>query len=614
MRDQDYGLATQYSELLWYAVPGLATAGFLRSRLKTIAEKLGYPPKRVKILRSYTTETVAPLIEVYGLLSRFQLSIDLGQYNTYLQELMTPDAIAANEVPDVTLIALHTRTAAPALWNGADPNEIANSSSWLVDSLQKALHHYRSVVATPIIVQLLDYPPAPPAVAQGDDGRDDRFAEIKRANDGLRAIAGEIPDCHVFDVNTLIEQEGAGRWHDERNWSLAKVPFRNEFSAPLALAWYQHLRPALGAPYKVLVTDLDHTLWGGVLGEDGPAGLLMSADGAGAPFRKIQESLVSLKQRGFLLAIASKNDEHSALSVLDDHPDCLLKRADFVTMRINWEPKSDNIRSMADELSLGLDSFVFLDDNPTERAEVSLQLPQVRIFPYDTKLETAARLLTAHPDLQRLHITAEDRVRTDLYRNLKDQRKALNSAPSRDEFLVSLDQVITLEDLGDTTFVRMAELEKKTNQFNLRTRRFSETDLRAFHASDQAIVLAFRVQDRFGDNGVIGSAVVTIAGPVASVDNFLMSCRVIGRDVETAMLAVIARVAREKRCERLVGSYAPTAKNKPAADFYGKRGFKLRISEFTEGDGAIEIWEREIDSLLLHAPRTIRLNSSCPST
>jgi len=565
-----HAFALHQAEELWLAAPTMATAGFLKSRIPPIAESLHFATKRIAILRGFTVETATPLLEVCGLISRFRLDIQLGQYNAYIQELIDPNGPI--QAADMVLVALHTRTAAPALWSGIDVNEMQAAGDWLCETIATSLESFRAISSAPLLLQGLDLPPGDPADSEVKARRDG----VAAVNTRLKALISALPDCHFFDINVLTEKTGA-KWHDERNWNIAKAPFRTDRAADLALLWWRLVRPILAAPCKVIVTDLDDTLWGGILGEDGPEKLRM---GAGTGYRSVQETMLSLKQRGFLLAVASKNDESVALPVLTSHPDCRVRPDDLVTMRINWQPKSANIRAMAEELALGLESFVFLDDNPVERAQVAADLPMVRILPHRADPTETARMLTEHPELQRLAVTAEDAARTALYKARQASNSMGGADPARRAaFLESLQQKIVVEELSDDAFKRIADLEKKTNQFNLRTRRFTESQLRAFAAGPASFVLAFRVLDRFGDNGIVGMAAVSREGDAAAIENFLMSCRVIGRDVEFVMLGEIARRAAQLGCASLTGSYAPTAKNDVARSFYASAGLKPLAEE-----------------------------------
>ena len=572
-----FALALHQAEQLWYTAPTMATAGFLKSRIAPVADALGFVAKRVAILRGFTVETSTPLLEVCALLSRFRLDVQLGQYNAYVQELM--DSSGVTQGADLVLLALHTRTAAPALWSGSDPSEMQSAIDWLCNTLATSLESFRAASPAPLLLQGLDLPPGDPNDPLVKMRRD----HVATANARLRMLVATLPDSYFFDIDALTEKANA-KWHDERNWNVAKAPFRTDRAPDLAMLWWQLMRPLLAAPCKVIVTDLDNTLWGGILGEDGADNLLM---GPGTGYRGVQEALLALKQRGFLLAVASKNDETAALPVLERHPDCIVRPDDVVAMRIDWSPKAGNIRAMAEELSLGLDSFAFLDDNPIERAQVASELPMVRILPHDMDAARTAHMLSAHPELQRLAVTAEDAARTELYKARRERHAGASNDPAlRAAFLESLQQEILVEPLTDDAFKRIADLERKTNQFNLRTRRFSESQLRTFAAGPGSFVVAFRVVDRFGDNGIVGMAVVSHDGTKAAIENFLMSCRVIGRDVELVMLRDIAKRAAHVGCTHLTGSYAPTAKNDVASGFYVNAGFTALAN-----DGDTRTWQ-----------------------
>lgn len=581
--EQQFALAAHHAAQLWYTAPSLATANFIKARANPLIKNLKYHTKRLVILRSFSVETMIPALEAYGLNSRFCLDIRLGQYNAYMQELMDAENGSANSA-DAVLLALHTRTAAPALWNSKVRSEMEEASEWLSENMLISLETFRRSASAPLIIQGLDMPQR----EAGDSNYQERRNKVTDTNIRLSKIASSIPDCHFFTIDTLTEAENAD-WYDSRNWNIAKVPFRNAHTPQLAMLWFQRVRPVLASPAKVIVSDLDNTLWGGILGEDGPNNLAM---GQGTGYDAIQEALLSLRRKGFLLAIVSKNEEKSALSVLSSHADCLVRPEDIVSHRINWLPKSQNIQSLADELNLGLDSFVFLDDNPVERAEVATSLPSVRVLPFLSDPSQNAHMLMSHPDMQRLKVTQEDARRTSLYKTRQQRNiSEVDNPAQRRAFLKSLHQEVIFEELSEEVFVRAAELERKTNQFNLRTRRFTEADIRGFASHPSTEVFAFRVIDRFGDNGVVGVVIISLSGGVAHIENFLMSCRVIGRDVEYLALQVIVHQIKQRGVKKVFGSFEPTAKNTPARKFYSHAGFSLYSIE-----NDVEYWQTALSA------------------
>jgi FkbH-like protein len=353
----------------------------------------------------------------------------------------------------------------------------------------------------------------------------------------------------------------------------------------LAREYLRYLRAARGLNRKCIVLDLDNTLWGGVIGEDGLGGIQLGAEAPGNAFVAFQSELEKLWRRGILLAIASKNNPDDARAALEQHPDMLLRPSHFAAQRINWSSKAANIRELARELNIGLDSLVFLDDNPVERAQVRAELPQVLVPELPTDPADYRTCLLELGVFDTLALTAEDRQRNQQYADQRARREA-ESALSVDDYLADLDLVVEIELANPLNLARIAQLTNKTNQFNLTTRRYTEAEI-----SDRLArgwrVFGARVRDRFGDNGLTGLIMLT---PDWTIDTLLLSCRVMGRGVETALLAMASDEALRAGVSRLRGWFHPTDKNAPARDVYRDHGFAIA----DHGPDESVLWELDL--------------------
>jgi FkbH-like protein len=320
----------------------------------------------------------------------------------------------------------------------------------------------------------------------------------------------------------------------------------------------------------------DNTLWGGVIGEDGIEQITLGEEGLGLAYAEFQEELLNLTRKGILLAICSKNNEEDALAVFRQHPSMRLKEDHFAARRINWRDKAANLRELAEELNLGLDSFVFLDDNPAERSLVRTALPEVLVaeWPEDATLFKTALLELAGRHLLKVSLTAEDQARTSMYRGEGQRRLLLTSSDSLEEYYRSLDMTARIGCADAFSIPRIAQLTQKTNQFNLTTRRYSEADIRALAAAPNSLVLWLALRDRYSDNGIVGVLILRqTSAKQWLIDTLLLSCRVIGRKVENAFLAVACEALLEREAEELIGEYSPTSKNGLAATVYPDLGF-----------------------------------------
>jgi FkbH-like protein len=400
----------------------------------------------------------------------------------------------------------------------------------------------------------------------------------------LGAIASAQPDVLVNDVASLVMEMGYRQWFDPRLWHLARCRLGNAAMKRLAGNISALVRAWKGQTRKCIVLDLDHTLWGGIIGEDGLEGIALAEEGPGLAFTEFQEELAHLVRKGVLLAICSKNNEEDALEVLRVHPSMRLREESFAARRINWQDKAQNIRELAAELNLGLDSFVFIDDNPAERSLIRQSIPEVYVpeWPQEPSQYRAALLDLATEYFGRISITAEDRERTGMYRAERERATLAASSGSLTDYYRSLGMQARIGPADSFSIPRIAQLTQKTNQFNLTTRRYTEADIRAFSQQPDAVVLWLQLRDRFADQGIVGVLILKRESDDDwIVDTFLLSCRVIGRGVENAFLGYAARILLDRGAHHLAGEYLPTKKNGLAANVYRDCGFQL-IAE-TEG-------------------------------
>jgi FkbH-like protein len=382
-----------------------------------------------------------------------------------------------------------------------------------------------------------------------------------------------------------------------------KLPMRPDGMTALAAEWVRYLCPIAGRTVKVLVVDLDNTIWGGVIGEDGVASLQCSREYSGIAWWNVQRALLDIKERGILLAIASKNNREDAMEAFAAHPEMPLQPADFAAERINWCDKPSNLREIAAELNVGLDSLAFVDDNPAERERVRRELPEVAVLELPADPMAFAPAIRDCPVLERLTISEEDTRRSRYYSEQRDRAAALGSAASVEDFYRSLDQEVEIASVESSSLTRAAQLTQKTNQFNLTTRRYSEQQLAEFAAAPGCDAYTVRVRDRFGDNGLVGVMLTRSDAGVCRIETFLLSCRVISRTVETAMLSFLAGKARERGLTVLEGLFRPTAKNGPAADLFRSHGFEHCGS----ADGGTR-WTLDLTSAGVACPDWIRLS------
>ncbi|MFH1380390.1 MAG: HAD-IIIC family phosphatase [bacterium] len=384
----------------------------------------------------------------------------------------------------------------------------------------------------------------------------------------------------LFDFERIVALFGYRQICDEKFWYLGKIRYNNIGFQLLAGELHSLLDAYRGKSKKVLVVDLDNTLWGGVLGEEGVDGLLLSEDGEGKIYRDFQKALRSLKNMGVLFAVNSKNNESDVRELFDIHPMMVFKYDDFIIKKINWENKAANMIAIAEELNLGLDSIVFIDDSSVEREMIRRELPDVVVpeMPGDkTMLKKWFLSEVIYQFFPKVFLTPDDAHKTQQYQaNIQrtHSKKNLNLA----EFISGLKIKLQLFKNDASIKNRIAQLTQKTNQFNLRTQRYTDADIENFLKSGTAMVYGISYEDIFGKEGIIGAAIITNMEDTCFIDTFLMSCRIIGRDIEYQFLHAILNDLQKQKKEEITAQFIPTKKNALAESFYITAGFSEQKS------------------------------------
>ncbi len=458
-----------------------------------------------------------------------------------------------------------------------------------LDLLASALETYASAGAGPVIINTVPYAHAPTAgLIDGRHPSGTAWA-IAEINTRLQDVAQRHSQVLLVDAHGALGGIAPSKWIDPKLALYGRMPYAADATRHLAMAFARAFQSLKRGPAKVLALDLDNTVWGGIFGEDGVSKLLCDDEFPGNAFKAFQHECLRLKGQGMLLALLSKNNP-DAITAFADHPGMLLKEDDFVAIRINWEPKAANIQSLAQELNLGLDSFVFLDDSPHERDAMRRVLPDVIVpeLPDDPAARPfwLRRLSVTWP----VRLTEEDSRRNEMYRAERQRNSLRQSTGSLNDYLKDLDQSLTVEEVAPATLARAAQLHLRTNQFNLTTERFDEAALQAM-MDDPArhIILIGRALDRFGDHGLSICATGRIDGDAATITSFLMSCRIIGRGVETAFLGTLLDMLKERGVRRVAAAYIPTKKNAMVQSFYASNGFSAAGQ-----DGETSLWERDL--------------------
>lgn len=393
-------------------------------------------------------------------------------------------------------------------------------------------------------------------------------------NQRLMAMCKDLPDTIFFPTAALVRSVGSRNADPGKYWLMGRIAY----GVAMLDAWADSIIGAVlaqrGAVARALVLDLDNTLWGGVIGDDGISGIKLSSDYPGNEFKAVQHVVAALKSRGLPLVISSKNTDLTAMDAIRAHPEMVLSEKDFVARRINWLPKSQNIHELADELSLGIRSLMFIDDNPIERAETRRNCPGLIVPEMPDDVALWPDFLLQHPALTAISLSAEDMQRTKSYDIRRQIIAAEQSAPSREAFLKELGMTLEALDASERTMQRVMQLIVKTNQFNTTSRRYSMTDL-ADKTANGSRIMTLRLKDKYGSDELIGVLVVDFDTPRrrAIIDNFVMSCRVLGRGVEAGALAVVGEAAIARGCDVIEGRVIITERNEPCRNVFLNNNF-----------------------------------------
>jgi FkbH-like protein len=585
---------------------GGAHASFIRRRLdKTPAEALGLVPMRVALLSSFSIQFVHDHLIARGLSDGLGITVYQAGFGQYRQELLDPGSGLYRFAPHAVVLALEGRDVVPDLYLLDASEESRAPSAELVGEIGAWIEAFRSRSQAAVLVH--DFaPPLWPRQgileAQTDDGPQERLV---RLNADLRRVCRSVPGVYVVDYAGLVARVGTAAFYDARMELYARAPIAPPALPVLAREHLKYLRSLSGKTRKCLVVDLDNTLWGGVLGEEGVGGIQLGPEYPGSAFLAFQHALRGLRRRGVLLAIASKNNPADVEEVFARHPHMLLRPEDFAAAEVGWGSKSESIARLASRLGIGLEHVVFADDNPVECDEVAHALPAVTVVELPARPEelTAALLLEGWFD--GLNESAEDRRRTELYRQ-RDEAEALRgSSADLEDFYRRLDMDVVFAPVDPASLARTAQLTQKTNQFNATTRRHAEAEVSRRLELPDWIVRTVAVRDRFGDNGIVGVMMARQEGEEMEIDTFLLSCRVIGRTIESAMLALLCEEAAARGARVIRGVIVPTPKNEPVRDLYARHGF----TEAGPAPGGGTSWRLDLSQRQVARPEWLRITS-----
>ncbi|MFM2100428.1 MAG: hypothetical protein RLZZ366_1967 [Pseudomonadota bacterium] len=552
-------------------------------------------PFKLGIVSNATMDFIADDIPLAAARHGVAVEIVVADFDQVMQEALNPESNISRSGADAILLAIDYR------WLGLesfDPNDGAARAQLAIERLLSAADALRVNAGAPIILPLL----ARPSISLFGNS-EMRIAEaastnISQVNAAILDYAGRT-GSYVLDVAHLASRIGLDRWHDPVQWFAYKLPFAADCNAAFAEIVGRLLGSIRGKSRKCLVLDLDNTLWGGAIGDEGLAKIVLGPGSAkGEAFLAVQHMAKQLRQRGIILSVCSKNDDEVARSPFREHPEMLLKESDIAIFQSNWTDKASNLEAIAKSLNIGLDSLVFLDDNPAERAHVRSALPSVAVPELPNDPAWFPWHLQSAGYFEATDFNVEDRSRAESYAT--NALRADVEAKSRNlgDYLSSLDMKLVARPFDQVGRTRITQLINKTNQFNLMTRRLTEFEVVEIETADNRLTIQVSLSDRFGELGMIGLIICALAGDQATITDWVMSCRVLGRKVEMAMLQVLKGGLEKRGIREISAQYRPTSKNGMVKDHFDNLGFRL-VKEEPDGARHYRVRPSEIGNFAL---------------
>lgn len=545
--------------------------GELNAARRLTENALGYPEVRIAVLGdSTTTQLVQVLRSVLykrGLFARVYES----DFNVIDQEVIEPGSGLYRFAPEFVLLHVTRQGLRDRYYGGPEPRDsFAQETCAAVEGWWAAIN---SRLTCRIIQNLYELPldrPFGNFTVRVENSFRSTVGEINRR---LAAAAERTPNVQFNDVEYLAAAAGKLKWSDEKLWLHAKLFCNLEHLPAVARSVAASILAASGREKKCVVLDLDNTLWGGIIGDDGLEGIDLGKTALGEAFALFQRFILSLKRRGLILAVCSKNERAAALEPFRSHPDMVLREEDIAVFVANWNNKSGNIRHIAETLRIGLDSIVYLDDSAFEREEVRAALPEVRVPDLPEDPADFVPFLSGSDMFETLTLSAEDAQRTAYYREEAARGQLKSRFTDIGDYLKSLQMEGRFSRFDPQELPRIVQLIQRSNQFNLTTKRYNEVECRAFMTDPAAFSAMVRLKDRLGDYGLISVIICKVDGDKLLIDSWLMSCRVLQRGVEQFSMNRIFAFARTAGCREVIGTYAPTVKNGMVRDFYKQFGF-----------------------------------------
>ena len=545
--------------------------------------------KKIAVLGGSTTSDVVKTLDLFLLNEGIEAELWESEYNRWWQDAVFGTPELDEFAPDVIYIHTSWRNIEhyfPSVGSKENADALAAECFSYFEKAWAALSRYNC----PIIQNNFELPPYR---LMGNRDCWDEFGAsrfIALMNERLGEYARGHNGFYINDLAYTAAAYGLDAWHDMQVWYMYKLAMALDAVPSVAFSVSRIVKSIFGKNKKTVTVDLDNTLWGGVVGDDGVDGIQIGRETAESEcFEEFQKYLKKLTSIGIMLTVSSKNDHENAIAGLN-HPEGILRPDDFISIKANWNPKDRNIAAIAHEMDLGSDAFVFLDDNPTERALVSRSIKGIAV-PEMTSPDTYIRTVDRNGYFELTTFSADDTKRNDMYRANSQRAQLQSEFADYGEYLLSLDMRAEILPFSEVYIPRITQLTNKSNQFNLTTKRYTQTQIEAAANDENTLTLYGKLADSFGDNGVVAVTIARLEGKAADIELWLMSCRVLKKDMEYAMLDTLAAECISRGVEKIVGHYYPTAKNSMVRELFADFGF-TKTAEDADGNTA---WELSLD-------------------
>jgi len=532
---------------------------------------------KVAILSSFTLNGLNEILHVKCSELGIRYQSYLGGYNQYNQELLNSKSGLYNFSPDVTFLIIDVRNFLGDSFHYAhdiSDDERKTLAKEKITELKNLIETFENNSNSKLIITTLNVPSYSPNGIIETKLKFGFYEMIEDINNSLRHISKNHDSIYIYDFRQFISKFGEKNIFDYRQFHLGDIQITFNFIPHLANDLMSYIKPISGINKKCIVLDLDNTLWGGIVGEDGFDGIELGDTPNGKAFVEFQKELLSLWNKGIILAINSKNNVEDAMKVISEHPNMILREKNFANIQINWDDKAINLKKIADEINIGLNSMVFFDDDKINCERIKQEFPEVLTVDLPNDPSQFSPILKELNDFHVLQRTEEDKKRGEMYAQQRERNKFEKSVSSIDDFLKNLNIQVNIKKSNDFLIPRISQLTLKTNQFNLTTKRYQEEEIRNLSNNEKFTVGCAQVLDKFGDNGITGVFIIAKNEKFWLIDTFLLSCRIMGRGVENAILSQILKDAKANGVDEVKAQFIPTQKNKPAENFLFDYGFK----------------------------------------